>query len=93
MVAGQLPLGQLPCRTTTPIPITHRNNYPPRIITPVGKLPPRTITPMAITAIGKLLGIISTALPSLTGNRGEYFRVVGILEMVEKKREIPLVCY
>ena len=45
-----------------------------------GQLPPRTITP-----IGKLLGIILTAPPSLTGNRGEYFRVVEIPEMVEER--------
>ena len=42
--------------------------------------PNRTTTP-----IGKVMGIISTAPLSLTGNRDEYFRVVGILEMVGKK--------
>ena len=35
--------------------------------------------------VSPILGIISTALPSLTGNRGEYFRVVGILEMGEER--------
>ena len=35
--------------------------------------------------VSPILGIISTALPSLTGKRGEYFRVVGILEMGEER--------
>ena len=77
---GNYPIGQLPHRTTIPLQLTHQDNYvPPSTITPraipllLGQLPPRTITP-----------IISTAPPSLTGNRREYFRVVGILEMVEK---------
>ena len=35
--------------------------------------------------MGKLSGIISTALPSLTGNRREYFRVGEFLELVKKR--------
>ena len=35
--------------TTTPLPITHQDNYsyPSRTITPVGQLPPRAISPVA----------------------------------------------
>ena len=58
---------------------------------PVGQLPPRAITPIARTITPKdnyphrevIWHLISTAPPSLTGKRGQYFRVVGILEMVE----------
>ena len=79
------PLGTLP-----PPSLTHQDNYPHRTITPVEKLPPRAITPIARTTtpmanypIGKLSGIISTALTSMTRKSDEYFRVVGIQEKKE----------
>ena len=77
-----MPLRLLPTRTTTPIgPLPLWDNYyqgqSPLLI---GQLPPRTIAPK-----GKLLSIISTAPPSLTGNRDKYFWFVGIIEMVEKE--------
>ena len=65
--------------------ITLQDNCLPMTISPLGQLPqgqlplllgqllPRPITPIS-----------STTPPSWTGNRGEYFRVVGILEIVEK---------
>ena len=74
------PPGQQPTRTTTPIgPLPLWDNYPPRAITHIA----RTTTPKDNYPHRKVIGHISTTLPSLTGNRGEYFRVVGTLEMVD----------
>ena len=44
------------------------------------------LSPKIITLIGKVWGIISIAPPSLIGIRGDFFRVLGIPEMVKKKK-------
>ena len=49
---GLLDYFLVPCvtRATTPLIITHQDNFPPpRTITPVGQLPPRAIIPIART--------------------------------------------
>ena len=100
-VTGQLPVGQYPGDNYPPDNHHKDNYpsdcYPPgqlpsRTIIPVGQLSRRAITPITRTTTPKdyhphrkLSGIIPNALPSLIGNWGEYFRVVGILEMVEKR--------
>ena len=84
--ACNYPIRQLPHRTTYPKPITHQDNYLPRTITPVGQLRLRAIPPIARTTTPKgNYPRRKVIRPSLTGNRGEYFRVVGNLEMVEKR--------
>ena len=47
------PIGQSPHRTTTPQPIIHHDNYPPRTITFVEQLPLKAIAPIAKTTTPK----------------------------------------
>ena len=68
---GQLPWGQLPWGQ---LPLEQL---------PTGQLPFRATTPPITTH--QLPGVSLTAPPSLSGNRGEYFRVLEILEMWVKK--------
>ena len=68
----------------------------------VTQLPLRAITPIARTSTSKenyphrkvnVHNLNCTDFTDYKINRGEYSKVVGILELVEKKREISLVCY
>ena len=91
------PPGQIPTRATTPPIITHQDNYPPRTITAVGQLPPRAISPIHIAKTTTPKGNYPHRKSLLHNLKCtafteweyvQYFRVVGILGMVEIEGDI-----